>query len=120
MSGFQELIVGTSLYSMGDLIISTYDANNGRVILSAPINSASLSNSPSDDCTITNAIATVGWVRKNGGTVKSVNGNTPDANGNVEIEAGEGSVKSVDNISPDGSGNINLGAVTTTKVETAG
>lgn len=114
-----------------------------HVSLIAPQNNAVVNNPPSDDCPVTNAIATVGWVRKNAGgvksvngitpdangnieietgdgTVKSVNGNTPDANGNVFIQVGDGTVKSVDNVLPDSNGNVDLGALTSMDVETAG
>lgn len=88
MSGFQELIAGTSLYSMGNLILSTYDADDGNVILSAPVNGVGLVNSPSDDCKVENAVATVGWVRKNAGGVKSVDTDyKPDENGNIDLKA---------------------------------
>lgn len=44
------------------------------------------------------------------GSVSSVNGVFPDANGNVEIDAGGGTVQSVNNVAPDESGNITLSA----------
>lgn len=44
----------------------------------------------------------------NAGKVKSVNGQLPDENGNITIEAGEGTVKSVNGVLPDASGNVTI------------
>jgi hypothetical protein len=44
------------------------------------------------------------------GAVRTVNGQGPDENGNVEVEV-EGGVKTVDGVEPDEDGNIELGAV---------
>lgn len=46
----------------------------------------------------------------NVGTVKSVNGSTPDANGNVNLPTVAG-VTSVDGVGPDANGNVQLGNV---------
>lgn len=43
-----------------------------------------------------------------GGTVKSVNGTEPDANGNVSLELETGTVKSVNGVEPDANGNVLL------------
>ena len=43
-----------------------------------------------------------------GGTVKTVNGVTPDENGNVEVPTAEGTVKFVNGIAPDETGNAQL------------
>ena len=45
-----------------------------------------------------------------GGTVKSVNGMEPDANGNVQLELETGAVKSVNGAEPDANGNVQLEA----------
>lgn len=44
----------------------------------------------------------------NAGKVKSVNGQLPDENGNITIDAGEGTVKSVNGVLPDASGNVTI------------
>lgn len=44
------------------------------------------------------------------GGVQSVNGKTPDENGNIEIEVGEGSVKTVNGVAPDEKGNVEIEA----------
>lgn len=53
--------------------------------------------------------------------VKTVNGEAPDEDGNVEIPVGEGSVKTVNNVAPDENGNVTIdvgdgSAVTVTAV----
>lgn len=45
------------------------------------------------------------------GAIKTVNGNSPDADGNVVVEAG---IKTVNNIQPDGNGNVDLGKLVKT------
>ena len=45
------------------------------------------------------------------GAIKTVNGNGPDADGNVVVEAG---IKTVNNIQPDGNGNVDLGQLVKT------
>lgn len=44
----------------------------------------------------------------NAGKVKSVNGQLPDEDGNIAIDAGEGTVKSVNGVLPDASGNVTI------------
>lgn len=45
------------------------------------------------------------------GAIKTVNGNGPDANGNVVVEAG---IKTVNNVQPDETGNVDLGQLVKT------
>lgn len=45
------------------------------------------------------------------GAIKTVNGNSPDADGNVVVEAG---IKTVNNIQPDAAGNVDLGQLVKT------
>ena len=45
------------------------------------------------------------------GAIKTVNGNSPDADGNVVVEAG---IKTVNNIQPDETGNVDLGQLVKT------
>lgn len=45
------------------------------------------------------------------GAIKTVNGNIPDENGNVVVEAG---IKTVNNIQPDAAGNVDLGQLVKT------
>lgn len=105
--------------STNGLYLSVQAGKN--LLLNAEAGKAILSNHPSADTTTTSkSIPTVGWCNTYFGRVKSVNGKTPDANGNVVVETGDGSVKAVDNVSPDATGNVSLGAVRTIDVETRG
>ena len=60
------------------------------------------------DSTTAKTIATTGWCNTKFGKLKSVNGITPDENGNIEISD---IVKSVDGVAPDEDGNVQLSAV---------
>lgn len=117
IADYQNLLSITTLNKN----IEIYAQNNGQVNIAAGKDKAILNVQPSATTSTTSkAIATVGWCNTYLGRVKSVNGNGPDANGNVVIETGNGTVKSVDGVSPNSQGNVNLGAVVTTKVETSG
>lgn len=117
IADYQNLLSITTLNKN----IEIYAQNNGQVNIAAGKDKAVLNVQPSaTTSTASKAIATVGWCNTYLGRVKSVNGNGPDANGNVTISTGGGTVKKVDNVSPDSTGNVTLGAVVTTKVETSG
>lgn len=90
----------------------TIDDTHG-IYLFAPANYTQLVNQPTDTSGSSLAVATVGYCQTNFGKVKSVNGNTPDSNGNVTITVGTGTVKSVDHHSPDSDGNVQLNAICT-------
>lgn len=83
------------------------------ILLSSAANGVVLGTQPTDTTTTSKAVATVGYCQTNFGKVKTVNGTSPDANGNVTISTGSGTVKSVDHISPDQQGNVQINAIRT-------
>lgn len=89
---------GTLVGSAGGVALATVDGEvrlaavprdgseqQSSVVIQAPQDSSVLANPPSDECEVANAIATVGWVKKNGGGIKSVDGNTPDDEGAITL-----------------------------------
>lgn len=74
----------------GSITLSTAHlsgAEGNYITLSAGNDMAQLANPPSDGCQNEKAIATVGWVRRNGG-VKSIDTDyKPDDSGNIDLKA---------------------------------
>lgn len=70
---------GTTLKQTGDVLPLTLDAGENKVVLA---------NQPTDTSEDSLAVATVGYVRKNAGGVKSIDTDyTPDDNGNIDLKA---------------------------------
>lgn len=97
-------------YSSVKMNGSTMSINNttGGIQLVAQGNGqVSLGASPNQSDSKTSlSVPTVGWCNTWLGKVKTVNGESPDSEGNVEIDVPTGTVESVDHIAPDQSGNV--------------
>lgn len=116
ISGVIRTVNGFSPNSSGDVNTGTVRSVNGKSPTSLPT-PGSITLNASDVGALPNSIDPVETVNgispdSNGnvnvGTVKSVNNTQPDSSGNVNLPTVQG-VTSVDNIGADGEGNIRLG-----------
>lgn len=109
---------GFSPDSSGNVLAGTVRSVNGKSPASLPtpgsvtLTASDIGALPStiDPVETVNGISPDANGNVNVGTVKSVNNSTPDANGNVNLPTVAG-VTSVDGIGPDASGNVQLGNV---------
>lgn len=79
---------------------------NRMLFLDEPLKSWTLVNNTNNDATVFISASvpaqTAGSLQP--GAVRSVNGQTPDANGNIQVDTG---VMTIDHVQPDAAGNIN-------------
>ena len=109
---------GISPDASGNVLTGTIRSVNGKSPSSLPtpgsitLNASDVGALPStiDPVETVNGISPDANGNVDVGTVKSVNGSTPDSNGNVNLPTVAG-VTSVDGVGPDSQGNVNLSSV---------